>query len=68
MGTVSAANLGGIMLAAPKIKAIAAAATRAGLLDPGLMERLLEVKARQVADALTAELHGSESVKAAAFV
>ena len=54
MGTARAANLGGIMLAAPKMRAIAAAATRAGLLDPGLIERLLEVKAPQVADALTA--------------
>ena len=53
---------------ASKIRAIAAAATRAGLLEPGLIERLLEIKARQVADALTAELHGSERVKAAAFL
>ena len=48
------------MFVALKIKAIAAAGTRAGLLDLGLIKKLLEVKARQVADVLPAELHRSE--------
>lgn len=68
MGTVRAANLGGIMLAALKIKDIAAAATRAGLRDQCLIEKSLEDKARQVVDAPTAELHGNEKAKAAAFL
>ena len=68
MGTARAANLGGMMFAALKIKAIAAFAARAGVLDQGLIERLLEIKARQAADALTAELHGSERAKAAVFL
>ena len=34
----------------------------------GVIERLLEVKVRQVADALMSELHDSEKVKAAAFL
>ena len=58
----------GIMLAAPKVRAMASAAANAGLLDHGLTERLLEVKARQVAGALMSELRDSEKVKAAAFL
>ena len=56
------------MLAAPKVRAMASAAANAGLFDHGLIERLPEVKARQVADALMPELHDSEKVKAAAFL
>ena len=51
MGTARAANRGSIMLAAPKVRAMAAAAASAGLLEHGLIERLLEAKACQVADA-----------------
>ena len=67
-GTARAANIGGIRLAAPKVRAMASAAANAGLLDHGLIERLLEVKARQVAGALMSELHDGEKVKAAAFL
>ena len=68
MGTARAANIGGIRLAAPKVRAMASAAANAGLFDHGLMERLLEIKARHVADALMSERHDSEKVKAAAFL
>ena len=68
MGTARAANMGSIMLAAAKVRAMAAAAASAGLLEHGLIERLLEAKACQVVDALIAEMHNSERAKAAAFL
>ena len=58
----------GIMLAAPKVRAMAAAAASAGLVEHGLIEKLLEAKACQVADALMAEMHNSERAKVAAFL
>ena len=36
IGTAKASNIRGLMLAAPKINAIAGAATRTGLLSPGM--------------------------------
>ena len=54
------ANLGALVLGAPKIRGMAEAAVRAGLVPEGLLETRLDLKMRSVRAAYLNEFNGVE--------
>ena len=62
------ANLAALILGAPKIRGMAEAAVKAGLVPEGLLERRLDLKVESVKAAYLNELNEVERVKAQDFL
>jgi hypothetical protein len=62
------ANLGALVMATPKVQAMAQAAVRAGLLREGQIEQLLAARTQMVEGAYMNELHENERERAATFL
>eukprot|EP00973_Karenia_brevis_P002274 305165-Karenia_brevis.AAC.1 len=62
------ANLGALVMAAPKVRTMAAAAEKAGLLPVGSVDSLLQERTRQVEAAYMGRLDEFERVRAEVFL
>jgi hypothetical protein len=66
--TALPANLGGLIMAGPRVRSMAQAMARAGLLFAGQVESLLEEKTREVETAFVSSLDETERSRAESFL